>query len=210
MKKITILLMLLTLLLPVKTYANEEETEKVQEIKSDVVKLSNCVDSESARFILGVGEIKVKFIGIQLEEKELNDEINENFVSEYVCKLLKEAKEIKLQYEPNIENEDKFGRVQAWVFVDDILLQESLITNGYARIMYIEEDYLYADKLKEAQNYAKENKLGIWKEKEEEQKEEEKEEEKKSKGIIESIIDFFASIINKICEFVDGIIKNIL
>ena len=209
MKKITIILMLLTLLLPVRTYANEEETEQAQEIKSDVVRLSNCVDSESARFILGVGEIKVKFIGIQLEEKELNDKINESFVSEYVCKLLKEAKEIKIQYEPKIEKEDKFGRVQAWVFVDDILLQENLIINGYARIMYIKEDYIYSEKLKDAQNYAKENKLGIWEEKAEENNSDEQEEEK-PKGIIESIIDFFASIINKICEFVDGIIKNIL
>ena len=206
MKKYTILIMLLTLLLPIKTFATEEE------IKTDIVTLSNCVDSESARFILGVGEIKVKYIGIQLEEKIIdneNDEINGSFISDYVCSSLKNAKQIKLQYEPKIEKEDKYGRIQAWVFVDDILLQEDLIKNGYARVMYLEDDYLYTEKLKEAQNYAKENKLGIWMEKEEE-KEEPKKEEKKSKGIIESIIDFFKSIINNICEFIDGLIKNIL
>ena len=213
MKKFTILLMLLTLLLPVKTFANEEEIESTQEIKSDVVKLSNCVDYESARFILGVGEIKVKYIGIQLEEKVIdddNDEINGSFVSDYVCNSLKNAKSIKIQYEPKIEKEDKYGRIQAWVFVDDVLLQEDLIRNGYARIMYLDEDYLYTEKLKEAQNYAKENNLGIWKEKEEPVVEGKKEEKKKSRGVIGTIIDFFASIINKICEFVDGIIKNIL
>jgi micrococcal nuclease len=209
MKKLTVLIMLLTLLLPIKTFAIDEENES----KQDIVKLSNCVDSESARFILGVGEIKVKYIGIQLEEKVIDDdsdEINGSFVSEYVCNSLKNAKEIKIQYEPKINKEDKFGRIQAWVFLDGVLLQEDLIVNGYARIMYLEDDYLYTEKLKAAQNYAKENKLGIWKEKEEQPVEEPKKEVKKSKGIIESIIDFFASIINKICEFVDGIIKNIL
>ena len=214
MKKYTILIMLLTLLLPIKTFANEEEKEPTQEVKSDVVTLSNCVDSESARFILGVGEIKVKYIGIQLEEKVIDDEsdeINGSFVSEYVCNSLKNAKQIKIQYEPKIEKEDKYGRIQAWVFVDDVLLQEDLIMNGYARIMYLEDDYLYTEKLKAAQNYAKENNLGIWKDKEEEKEPEEPKEEKvKSKGIIASIIDFITSIINKICEFVDGIIKNIL
>ena len=210
MKKTTILIILMALLLPIKTFAIEENQTHV---KSDVVTLSNCVDSESARFILGVGEIKVKYIGIQLEEKVIDDksdEINGSFVSEYVCNSLKNAKEIKIQYEPKIEEKDKYGRIQAWVFVDDVLLQEDLIINGYARVMYLDDDYLYTEKLKAAQNYAKENKLGIWKDDKEIEPEKPKEEKKKSKGIVESIIDFFASIINKICEFIDGIIKNIL
>ena len=55
-KAIIIVFLLITFLSPIK--ANAE---------SDNVTLSNCVDSESARFIKGVLEVKVKFIGIQLE-----------------------------------------------------------------------------------------------------------------------------------------------
>ena len=205
MKKILIILILFTLMLPIKTNASEQE---------DIVKLSNCVDSESARFILGVSEIKVKFIGIQLEEKirdSEDDEINGSFVSDYVCSLLTNAKQIKIQYEPNIEKEDKYGRIQAWVFVDDVLLQEDLIKNGYARSMYIEDNYLYADKIKEAQKEAKENKKGMWMEKVDDSvADNTKESEEKSKGIIDIIIDFFVSIFRKIKEFIDGIINDIL
>ena len=61
MKKLFAIIMIFTMILPIKVKA--EDPEKVE------VKLSNCVDSESARFISGVQEIKVKFIGIQLEEK---------------------------------------------------------------------------------------------------------------------------------------------
>ena len=120
MKRLLTIMLLFTVILPIKTYANEQE---------DIVSLSNCVDSESARFILGVSEIKVKFIGIQLEEKirdSEDDEINGSFVSDYVCSLLTNAKQIKIQYEPNIEKEDKYGRIQAWVFVDDVLLHTAL------------------------------------------------------------------------------------
>ena len=202
MKKILVLLMLLLIALPFKVEANES---------NDIVKLSNCVDSESARFILGVQEIKVKFIGIQLEEKIIDSEDDEiSFVSDYVCSILENAKEIKIEYEPNIQKEDKYGRIQAWVFVDDTLVQEDLIRNGYARVMYVDDDYLYFEKLTEAQNYAKENKLGIWMEKEEPVDVVNKKEEPKEKGIIEIIIDFLKSIINAICDFVDSIIKNIL
>ena len=59
MKRLNIIfILLLTFILPVSVYAKENS--------SDIVTLSSCVDSESARFIRGVLEIKVKFIGIQL------------------------------------------------------------------------------------------------------------------------------------------------
>lgn len=202
-RKIIAIILLFTLLLPIKAIANESQ--------SDVVYLSNCANSESARFILGVNEIKVKFIGIQLEEKKNdneNDNVNETNVSNYVCELLKNAKEIKIEYEPNIEKEDRFGRIQAWVFVDDVLLQEDLINKGYAKAMYLEDNYTYTEKLKEAQKNAKENKIGIWEEKEEEIVEEKHVEEKKSKGIIDMIVDFFASIFRAIRDFIDSIISG--
>ncbi len=161
---IYLLLFSLLLLLPQKN---------VSALSSDVVKLSSCVDSESARFIKGVLEIKVKFIGIQLENNIIDDaydEINGALVSDYVCSLLENAKTIRIEYEPSLKNEDKLGRIQAWVFVDDLLLQEDLIKVGYARAMYIEDDYIYANKVKEAQKYAKDNKLGIWMDNKEEKK----------------------------------------
>ena len=68
-RSIIIFTLLLTLILPV----------EVKAVDSDTVTLSSCVDSESARFIKGVLEIKVKFIGIQSEEKVVDtsdDEIN--------------------------------------------------------------------------------------------------------------------------------------
>ena len=202
-RKIIIIILLFVLILPIKAIANESQ--------SDVVKLSNCVNSESARFIFGVNEIKVKFIGISFEDKKNDDEntdINETNINNYVCEKLKNAKEIKLEYEPNIEKEDRFGRIQAWVFVDDVLLQEDLINKGYVKSMYIEDNYTYAEKLRIAQKIAKEGKLGIWAEKEEPKEEKPVSEEKKSKGIIDMIIDFFASIFRTIRDIIDSIING--
>ena len=208
MKKIFITLLFFIFLLPLNIKAIENNKNEVT--------LSKCVDSESARFILGVNEIKVKFIGIQLEEKIITDEedeINGSFVSDYVCNSLKNAKKIIIELEPNIISEDKFGRIQAWVFIDDILLQEDLVKNGYASVMYLSEDYLYANKLIEAQNYAKENKIGLWTENSKNSKIENKkiiQTNEKSRNIFEIIADFFVSIFNKICEIIDSIINNIL
>lgn len=209
MKKFIIIILMITLLLPVKIFA-EEPT-------SDTVTLSNCVDGNSSRFMLGLKEIKVKFLGIEAvsinndSEEDKEDEEESDFVSNYVCESLKNAKTIKLEYDPGIEKEDKYGRIQAWVFVDDELLQEDLVEKGYAKIMYLNEDFMYIDKLKNAEKYAKENKLGVWKEEEKEPTEpkEEEEKEEKSKGFFQTILDFFAGLFQKLLDFIDDLINNI-
>lgn len=207
MKKLTIILLVLTFMLfPIRVLAAGST--------SDEVTLSNCVDGNSVRFMRGLTEIKVKFIGIESEEKIIDDEtdeINESFVKDYVCSLFKSAKKIKIEYEPNAEREDKYGRIQAWVYVDNVLLQEDLVKQGYAKVMYLQDDYLHAMDLKNAQAFAKENKAGIWKN--EPDKEEEKpveKEEKKSKGFLDTILDFIGGIFDAIIKFIDDLISNIL
>ncbi len=181
---------------------------------SDIVTLSNCVDGNSSRFMLGIEEIKVRFLGIEVEETiEEDGVINDSLVSDYVCSNLKKAKKIRIEYEPNTEKEDKFGRIQAWVFIDDVLLQEDLVKLGYAKVMYINDNYLYSTKLKDAQNSAREMKLGIWKNYVDDiipEEEPPKKEEKKSKGFFETIIDFICGLFEKLLKFIDDLISNVL
>ncbi len=206
MKKVTILLVLVLMLLPLRVMA-EKST-------SDDVTLSNCVDGNSARFMLGLTETKVKFIGIEAEEKIIDDEtdeINDSFVKDYVCSTFKGAKKIKIEYEPNSEREDKYGRVLAWVYVDDVLLQDDLVRQGYAKVVYLNDNYLHANELKEALEYAKSKKLGIWKNEPDSQKEETNEEPEKSesKGLFQMILDFIGDLFDKIIKFIDDLISNI-
>ncbi len=225
MKKILLFIIFLVAIFPFKVLGIEENTEEQilteeqapeqTELPSDIVTLNNCVDGDSARFMLGVEEINVKFLGIQSEKSikdDLDDEINEAFVKDYVCSALTNATEIKLEYEPNIERKDKFDRIQAWVFVDGVLLQNDLVKNGYARVLLAEDNYTYKEVLVNSQTEARNNKLGIWKEDEVPEKEEEQEEEKEeeNKSIFQIIIDFFSDIIKKIIEFFDNIISEIL
>lgn len=211
MKKIFTLILLFLIILPTKSFSKE--------LTKDIVTLSNCVDGDSARFMLGVEEINVKFLGIESDETikdDETDEINGSYVSDYVCESLKSAKKIEIQYEPNIERKDKFGRIQAWVVIDEVLLQEDLVKNGYARVMYLKDEYTYAKDLKGAQEYAKLNKLGIWKDEivdtssDEKDKEEIEEKKDKNKGILGIIIDFIVDIFNKLIKFIDDLINNIL
>ena len=204
-KKIMILLSILVLLSFKKVDALEGTVE---------VKFNNCVDSTSARFILNNEEIKVKFIGIDVGEFVVADEYDETngkTIEEYVCSLLTEAKSIKLEYEPKVEDKDKYGRVNAWVFLDDTLLQEHLVSIGVAKVAYLYDDYLYNDLLKETEQKAKDNGTGIWKEKEEvPDRKEAPVEEEKPKGFFEGILDFFKGIFNAIVEAFNNMVEDII
>lgn len=206
MKRIIAILLITIVLFPASVLAEENTRE---------VKLSQCVDSTSARFILDEQEIKIKFIGIEADEfikTDSNDEINGQRVDDYVCSLLTNAKSIKIEYEPNISLLDKYGRTNAWVFVDGELLETHLVSLGYAKVAYLYDDYKYNDTLLEEEKKAKEGNLGIWSKSIEKQEEvvEEPKEETEPEGILDAIGNFFNKLFNKIGEFFNSIVEDIL
>ena len=131
----------------------------------DIVTLSKCIDGDTARFIYNNEEIKVRFIGIDTPELAHEDNEEESYAkeaSEYTCNKLKNANIIEIEFDPNSDKQDKYERYLAWIFIDDDLLQELLVKNGYAKVKYVYDKYQYLDKLYTSEKYAKEKKLGIW------------------------------------------------
>ncbi len=129
------------------------------------VTLDKCIDGDTARFNIK-GEVKtVRFLSINTPEIEHDDVMAEPFgedASKYTCNLLKNASVIKLQYDSKSDKEDKYGRVLAWVFVDDDLLQEQIVREGLAEVKYVYNDYMYSSQLKDVELEAKNKGLGIW------------------------------------------------
>lgn len=154
MKKLLSLIVFIILILPVGVFA-----------KNDVVELSKCVDGDTAKFIINGREYSTRFLAIDTPEVKHPKKGVEPYgkeASRYTCDRLKSAKEIVLEYDSNSTKEDKYGRRLAWVFVDKELLQEKLISKGYAKVAYLYDDYKYTKKLQGKEKIAKSNKVGIW------------------------------------------------
>ena len=135
------------------------ETEKVT--------FSSCVDGDTAKFIINNEEKTVRFLAIDAPEIAHSGNPADKYgeeASQYTCNTLKNAKEIILEYDKNSDKEDKYGRVLAFVFADNVLLEKSLIERGYAKVYYIYGDYNYVDELREVETIAKNKKLGLWEE----------------------------------------------
>ena len=129
------------------------------------VKLDKCVDGDTAKFLINGESKTVRFLSINAPEIQHDDVMEEfygNESSEYTCKLLKRSSSIKLQYDPKSDKFDKYGRVLAWVFIDDELLQKKLVSKGYAEVKYVYDDYLYSEELKSLEGIAKKKNLGMW------------------------------------------------
>lgn len=110
-----------------------------------------------------IGGEKVRLIGIDAPG------INETGGEEALEKLqtLVEDKEVELEFDPKVELglRDPYGRLLAYIWVKNILVNEKLVKQGLAKVVSeeIQRDFKYKARFLEAQKYAQENKLGIWK-----------------------------------------------
>ena len=180
--------------------------------KKEKVVLSNCVDSTSARFMQNNNEIKVKFIGVDTANAlstNKNEDITIDTINNYVCDKLKNAKKIELELEKEMDEKDKYDRYNAWVFVDDVLLQDALLEQGYAKTFYLFENYKYYNELKQTENKAKEAKVGLWNVKEEKVEVISDKKDEKEEGIFDALLNFINKVFEKILQFVDDLIKNV-
>lgn len=182
------------------------------------VKFSACVDGDTARFILKKEEIKVRFLAIDTPESvhpTIGEEAFGKEASEYTCSRLKKAKQISIEYDPDSDKIDKYGRHLVWIFVDDSLLQKELISKGYAEVAYLYGDYLYTEQLKEEQEKTKKAKLGIWS-LEDQEKGTYTETEKNIKGKVsankeyEKIIDEIYKLLKKIFKMLLDFLINMI
>lgn len=155
---ISIFLLFLFLLLFLVIYNfsldNIKKNEKIE------VKLSKCVDGDTAWFIKDNKEIKYRFLGI--DSPEVEDEYGK-ISTDYVCEKLSNANKIEIKYDEVGYKKDKYNRQLVWVFIDNELLQTKILEKGLAKVKYIYANYEYLDKLYETEDLAIENKVGLWK-----------------------------------------------
>ena len=140
---------------------NNSNTTKIE------VKYSKSVDGDTAKFELDGKEITVRFLGIDTPETVHPTKGEEPYgkeASNYTKGKLENAHKIEIEYDENASETDKYERALVWVWVDDTLLQEELISNGLASTYMLQDNYKYAWMLQENEEKAKEEKVGIWSE----------------------------------------------
>jgi micrococcal nuclease len=136
--------------------------------------IQGCSTAENSRYVSRVVYINdgdtvrlangesVRYLGIDTPEMDYK-----TFSHEHMAKEAKEfnkdlvyGKTVRLEFD--VEKRDKYGRLLAYVYVDDIFVNAKLIEEGYARLLVFPPNTRHADYLLELQNKARENKKGLW------------------------------------------------
>ena len=127
--------------------------------------LKECIDGDTAKFQIENETYTARFLAIDAPEikhgKNKADPYGDE-AKEFTCNELKNAKNIRLEYDEHSDKKDKYDRILVWVWVDDQLLQEELIKKGYAKVAYLYGDYKYTETLKEQEAKARKKGVGIW------------------------------------------------
>ncbi|MDD8049319.1 MAG: thermonuclease family protein [Thomasclavelia sp.] len=139
------------------SFSLNSNTSKITSYK---VQLEKVIDGDSVYFKKGKEKIEVRLIYI--DTPEYNEYYGKE-AKEFTNTKLKEAKSIILKLNKKGNKYDKYNRLLAWVFVDDKLLQEQLVVNGYVKKFYdYGYSYDYKSNLIKALKIAKHNKVGLY------------------------------------------------
>ncbi len=108
------------------------------------------------------GGKKVRYIGINTPELHHPQKGVECFGQEAYerNKFLVEGKTVSLQ--KDVSETDRYGRLLRYVWIENTLVNESLVADGYAFASSFPPDVLLQKHFTAAQALARENKKGLW------------------------------------------------
>ena len=184
--------------------------------KEEVV-FSSCVDGDTIKVLVNDSEETVRMLAIDTPETvKPGTEVQPygKEASDYTCDKVTNAKKIELEYDSGSDKRDKYDRLLAWVYVDDSLLENELISLGYAKVAYIYGEYAYTNSLYDLEKKAAEEKLGIWSEEEYVSTLDTKEENKTFMEALndlrsEYIEKWINNLLKKVKKYIEDSIKSI-
>ena len=126
-------------------------------VSAETYTVSRVIDGDSIE--LSNGE-QVRYIGI--DTPEFHNGVPDPYAQEAyeINKKLVEGKEVRLELD--VQKRDKYNRILAYVYVDDLFVNAYLIENGYTQILTIPPDVTYQDLFLSLERKARENKAGLW------------------------------------------------
>ena len=131
--------------------AGEETTKVVRVVDGDTIEVEINGTKERVRYI-GIDTPEtvdprkpVQCFGVEASKKN---------------KELVEGKTVRL--EKDVTDRDKYHRLLRYVLLDDALINETLVQQGFAKSYSYPPDIKYQDKFVAAEKKAREDKLGLW------------------------------------------------
>lgn len=142
-----------------------EQVEEKTGNKRFTVDFIKAYDGDTIQASINGEKEKIRLLMVDTPEMNYNKGEAQPFAEEardYTIKLLENANKIEAVYDVGPET-DNYDRLLAYVFVDDVLLQESLLKEGLAAVRFIHKpNNTFEDAFRDIQQDAEQEKLNIW------------------------------------------------
>jgi micrococcal nuclease len=137
-----------------------EAVPENNEIQGEKIKVERVVDGDTIK--LENGKV-VRYIGIDTPEVVDPRKPVQCFGKDASAKNreLVEGKEVMLV--KDVSETDKYDRLLRYVYIGDTFVNDYLVRNGYAYSYSYPPDVKYQDQFKQAEQEARNNKRGLWK-----------------------------------------------
>ncbi len=153
------LLYLLFLVLIFGAYYFFEKTEKAPDYAE--YRVLEVIDGDTV-VIDDAKNSRVRYLGIDTPEIGIQDSPADPMSKEATDfnSQLVQGKKVRLEFDE--QKYDVYGRILAYVYVDDVFVNEELLKEGSATVLIIEPNGMHSEILYRALDLAKKNKKGIW------------------------------------------------
>lgn len=142
------------------------EKEKKQEAKKEGIKVFSVLDGDTFRYKDSNWKLQsVRLLWVDSPESNTaryrKTECYGKESKQALTNLIK-GKTVKLEFDQNQSSTDNYGRQLAYVRLDDLLVNQHLIAEGYAKEYTFKTAYSKQSEFQSAQSQAKEKKIWLW------------------------------------------------
>ncbi len=144
---------------------NSKEKVKKEQITKEGIKVFSVIDGDTIRYKDENWTLQsVRLLGVDAPESNTarykKTECYGKEAKDYLTQRLK-GHSVQLKFEEGQES-DRYGRLLAYVWLEDTLINEELIAQGFAREYTYKQAYSQQEKFKKAEQKAQSDQLGMW------------------------------------------------
>lgn len=108
------------------------------------------------------GGQKVRYIGIDTPETQQPARFPECFGQEATIKNRELVDQKLVRLEKDVSEIDRYGRLLRYVYIDDVMINQLLVSDGYAVARSYPPDVKYQEIFVAAEQSARQSKQGLW------------------------------------------------
>lgn len=136
-----------------------EITEEIEAPKQDLIKVTRVIDGDTIEI---EGGQKIRYIGIDTPETVHPNEPVGCYGKEASDKNTGLVLNKEVRLEKDVSETDKYGRLLRYVWIEDLMVNEYLVREGFAVSSSYPPDIKYQERFVEAQRKAREKGKGLW------------------------------------------------